>query len=229
MRERDRLGEARGGAATHADDGVGAGLGDGGPGPLGERDTERVERALARSKTTRDHDDLVAIVVASHRDAKNYPNLLRAFRHACDLGAELRLVCIGDGPGLEAHRRLADELGIADRVSFRPPTLDVLEAMADADMLVVASDYEGQPLVVVEALALGLPIVATAVGNIPELVGADHGTVVPARDARALGEALARVANDPRPPRPRLAPVRDLEPVLEDLSSVYGWLTSRSS
>ena len=61
----------------------------------------------------------------------------------------------------------------------------------------VASDYEGQPLVVMEALALGVPVVATAVGRVPELVNPSVGRVVPPGDPEALGAAMAELAADP--------------------------------
>jgi glycosyltransferase involved in cell wall biosynthesis len=73
----------------------------------------------------------------------------------------------------------------------------VLARIAAADVLVVASDYEGQPLVVAEALALGRPVVATAVGRVPELVTPSVGRVVPPGDPEALGAALTELAADP--------------------------------
>lgn len=163
-------------------------------------------------------------MVAGHRDAKNYPNLLQAVRVAHDLGSEVRLRCIGEGPSLEAHRRLADQLGIGHAVTFDPPQLDVLREMVAADLLVVASDYEGQPLVVVEALALGLPVVATAVGRIPELVGDGNRVVVPPRDAGRLGAAIATVAARAMTPagtdrQPVVS--RTLEEVADDLLRFY--------
>jgi glycosyltransferase involved in cell wall biosynthesis len=136
------------------------------------------------------------VTVASHRGAKNYPNLLRAVKAACDLGAVLHLTAVGTGPELQRHIDLAAELGLADVVTFFEPTTDVLHVIAGADLLVVASDYEGQPLVVLEALALGKPVVATAVGRVPELVSPAVGRVVPPGDAEALGAALAEVAGD---------------------------------
>jgi 8-oxo-dGTP pyrophosphatase MutT (NUDIX family) len=72
----------------------------------------------------------------------------------------------------------------------------VLPLIAGSDLLVVSSDDEGQPLVVGEALALGVPVVATAVGRVPELVGRDVGRVVTPGDPVALGEASAELALD---------------------------------
>jgi glycosyltransferase involved in cell wall biosynthesis len=151
------------------------------------------ERAQSASRAA---GDVVAVTVASHRDAKNYPNLLHAVRAACAAGAPLRLVAVGDGPDLQRHRELVHELGLDLVVEFQPPTVDVLDVIAGADMLVVASDYEGQPLVVMEALALGVPVVATAVGRVPELVSPAVGRVVAPGDPAALGAALAELAAD---------------------------------
>lgn len=161
-------------------------------------DRTRVEAALrtAQSMPRSGDDGVTAVAVASHRDAKNYPNLLRALRIARDLGAPLHLIAVGEGPDLERHRGLAHEVELGDHVSFVPPTPDVLATIAAADLLVVASDFEGQPLVVAEALALGRPVVATAVGRVPELVSPTTGRVVAPGDAAALGAALAELASD---------------------------------
>ncbi len=139
---------------------------------------------------------ITVVTVASHRDAKNYPNLLSALRRSIGDGANLRLVTIGDGPRLDDHVELARTLGLEDAVEFAPATEGVLDRIAGADLLAVASDYEGQPIVVAEALALGVPVVATAVGRVPEMVDASVGRVVPPRDPAALGAALAELAND---------------------------------
>lgn len=139
---------------------------------------------------------VTAVAVASHRDVKNYPNLLRAVLVARGLGAPLRLVAVGAGPDLERHRALAQQLGLTDFVDFVAPSSGALREIAAADILVVASDHEGQPLVVLEAMALGKPIVATAVGRVPELVGPAVGRVVAPGDAIALGAAFAEVAGD---------------------------------
>ncbi len=142
-------------------------------------------------------EDVIVMTVASHRDAKNYPNLLRGVQRARQAGAPIRLITIGEGPNLDVHVELARTLGLADVVSFEPTTEDILAEIARADILAVASDYEGQPIVVAEALALGLPVVATAVGRVPEMVTNSVGRVVPPRDPDALGEALAELATSP--------------------------------
>ena len=159
-------------------------------------DPAAIAGTLATAGPRAESGAVTAVAVASHRDVKNYPNLLRAVKAARDLGAPLHLVAVGAGPELERHRALAAQLGLADAVAFQTPGHDVLGVIADGDLLVVASDYEGQPLVVLEALALGRPVVATAVGRVPELVSPAVGRVVPPGDPQALGAALAELAGD---------------------------------
>jgi glycosyltransferase involved in cell wall biosynthesis len=180
-----------------------------------------------------DPDEPVTVVtVASHRDVKNYPNLLHALRDALAAGARVRLVAIGDGPGLRAHETLVAELGIADAVEFRPASDDALALIAAADLLVVASDHEGQPLVVAEALALGVPVVATAVGRVPEMIDHAVGRVVPPRNPTMLADALRELADDAAL-RHRLGaaagqrPVRCIADVVDDHLAVFRSRSSR--
>jgi glycosyltransferase involved in cell wall biosynthesis len=149
------------------------------------------ERARAR------RFPVTAVTVASHRPAKDYPTLLLALELAVGMGADLGLIAVGDGPHLGSNKKLAHELGLSDRIEFRPATKEILDVIAGADFVVVSSDFEGQPLVVVEAIALGIPVVATAVGRVPELVNDSMGRVVPTRDPIALAEAIVEVTSDP--------------------------------
>lgn len=189
------------------------------------------QRAVKAASAARSHaapgTPVSVIAVASHRDAKNYPNLLHAVHHARRRGASLRLLAVGDGPALQQHRRLADQLALGDAVQFLPAVAEVMSLIADADLLVVASDHEGQPLVVSEALALGVPVVATAVGRVPELVAPDVGRVVATRDPAALGDAIAELALDPqrlvamREAALLRGPGRTLEDVVNDHLALY--------
>jgi len=160
-------------------------------------DDEAVRSARRSAVPSGPADVPTVVVVASHREAKNYPNLLQALRVAGGRGSRFRVLAIGEGPRLDEHRRMATELGVAERIDFLEPRLDVLSTIAAADLLVVASDHEGQPLVVSEALALGVPVVSTSVGRVPELVGSHVGRVVGTGDPEALGAALVELLDDP--------------------------------
>jgi glycosyltransferase involved in cell wall biosynthesis len=101
-------------------------------------------------------------------------------------------------------RRRAEDAGVADRVVFAGYRQDAGRIIAAADVLALPSWTEGLPLVVLEAMALGRPVVATRVGGTPELVGdGETGVLVPPRDVGALAEALQRLLGD-EPLRRRL-------------------------
>lgn len=125
---------------------------------------------------------------------KNHAGLLAALART---HTEAVLLVAGDGalrPALEAR---AAELGLRDRVRWLGVRTDVADLLAAADLFVLASDWEGNPLVVMEAMAAGRPVVATAVGCVPELVPAEAGILVPPGDALALARALDLVLGDP--------------------------------
>lgn len=108
-----------------------------------------------------------------------------------------RLFLVGEGSEraqLEARR---DALELGDRVQFLGARNDVSEVLMAADAFVMSSISEGLPMVLLEAMAAGVPCVATAVGGIPQLLGSDRGLSVPAQDSAALASAMAAVARSP--------------------------------
>lgn len=111
---------------------------------------------------------------------------------------ELRLA--GDGERLEILRNLIHELDLTGKVTFlgRCSREQLAREFAWCDALVVPSTYEGMPLVILEAMAHGKPVVASAVSGIPEVVvDGETGWLVPPEDVRSLQEALADVARRP--------------------------------
>ncbi len=101
----------------------------------------------------------------------------------------------GDREPLEA---LAAELGIADAVVLLGVRLDVANVLAAGDIAVISSDFEGSPLSAMEYLAAGLPVVATDVGGLPDLVRqGENGLLVPRRDPVALAAAVGELLSDP--------------------------------
>ena len=120
---------------------------------------------------------------------------------------DAELLVIGDGPDRADLERLARELGLNGRVRFTGPRPreEVLRALASAQAAVLSSDWENLPHAAVEALAVGTPVVATAVGGVPEVVrDGVNGLLVPAGEPAALADALRRVLAD-APLRARLA------------------------
>jgi len=110
----------------------------------------------------------------------------------------LQLLVVGDGPERAALERRAGELGLDGGVRFLGTRTDVPDVLRALDVAVVSSDYEGLPLSVLEYMAAGLPVVATRVGGVPEVV--EHGTtglLVERRDPAALAGAVLSLLRDP--------------------------------
>ena len=110
---------------------------------------------------------------------------------------EAELHVVGDGPLRPKAERLASELGLGDAVRFLGFREDVPELLAQAECALLASDYEGCPLAVVEALAAGVPVAATDAGGVRELVRPGQTGAVAPPDAAALTAALEDVLADP--------------------------------
>ena len=142
----------------------------------------------------------VFVNAARHVRQKNLPLLLDAFRRFVDGGGEGTLVLVGDGPETPALKVLARELGLIDRVVFRMHLANPYPAMAAATAFVLSSEEEGFGLVLVEAMALGVPVIATDCPGGPReiLRGGQDGLLVPPGDAEALASALRRMAGDAR-------------------------------
>lgn len=110
---------------------------------------------------------------------------------------DVRVLLVGSGPEGPALRRLAEELGVAGRVELRDWAPDPMPVLAELDVFVLPSRYEGFPLSVVEAMLAGVPVVATDAGSTREAVDAATGRLVPADDPGALAAALADALADP--------------------------------
>jgi glycosyltransferase involved in cell wall biosynthesis len=109
------------------------------------------------------------------------------------------LVVVGDGPDRPALERRSRELGLDPRVRFLGgrPRDDVLRVLHAADAALLSSRWENFPHLVVEALAVGTPVIATSVGGVPEVVhDGENGLLVPAGDAEALAAAIRRFLGD---------------------------------
>ena len=148
--------------------------------------------------------------VGSLKSQKNQALLLRAFASLAEQ-EEVQLLILGEGQERQALTALANELGVASRVSFpgfRTESASVYEA---ADMFVLSSDYEGLPMVLVEALHAGLPIVSTDCPSGPyEILGGGRfGTLVPMGDAQGLAQAMQAMLARPADPARQKARAAD--------------------
>lgn len=137
------------------------------------------------------------LVVVARLDVPKDPfTLLRALARL--RAREWTLEWIGDGPRRAPAERLAASLGLADRCRFVGAQGDVAERLARASVLLLPTDREGLPLSVLEGMRAGLPVIASAVGGIPEAVlPGVTGLLVPPGDAIALAGAIASLLDDP--------------------------------
>jgi glycosyltransferase involved in cell wall biosynthesis len=150
-------------------------------------------KALRKEHGLRD-EDVALVCVARLEKQKNHAMLLEAFARA--LGAEPRahLLLVGDGGCRKALELRACELGLESKVRFLGQRADVPQILGTADIFVLASQNEGNPLALMEAMAAGLPVVATAVGGVPELiVDRKSGLLVMPGDCEGLALAMLRL------------------------------------
>jgi glycosyltransferase involved in cell wall biosynthesis len=138
----------------------------------------------------------VLLSVGRLKYPKDGAALLRAAALLGERAFELELV--GDGPDLAELQALHGELGLDGRVRFAGGRDDVPDLLARSAVFVLSSRSEGLPISVLEAMAAGLPVVASDVGGLREqVVDGETGYLVPAGDPQALADALARLLDDP--------------------------------
>src|SRR5262249_40946711 len=127
------------------------------------------------------------------RAGKNYPGLIEAARLVVERGLRVRFVTAGQGQLADEVAALHRASGLGDRFALLGYRDDTTRIIAAADVFVLASHHEGLPVTVMEALTIGVPVVATAVGGVPEVVTDEiNGILVVPGDATALAEGIAR-------------------------------------
>jgi glycosyltransferase involved in cell wall biosynthesis len=140
---------------------------------------------------------LVGTAGRLHRQ-KGFADLITALAQVREHFPAVRLLLVGDGElrgDLEAH---AQALGLSEVVAFAGPRTDIPEILAGLDLFALPSLWEGLPNVVLEAMAAGLPVAATAVGGTPEVVvDGITGILVPPHDPGALARPITRLLRDP--------------------------------
>jgi|GEM_PF-1447373 len=158
-----------------------------------------VERAAVRASEAVSPNGLLIVIVANLLPYKGHLDLVEALGLVAGrLPVDWTLMCVGRDDGLKAEiEERARAGGIADRVRFAGERADVRPLLAAADIYVSASHEEGFSNSVLEAMAAGLPVIATHVGGTPDAVeDGQTGLLVPARDASAMGNAILRLAAD---------------------------------
>jgi glycosyltransferase involved in cell wall biosynthesis len=166
--------------------------------PNGIPDVPEGDGPRARSRLGLGADDPVVGSVAALRPQKALDVLVRA---AAVMRAQLpglRVLIAGEGPERRRLERLIDQLGLAGTVRLLGYRTDVPDLLAAMDVAVCCSDFEGQPLSVMEYMDAGLPVVATRVDGVTELIDDGRtGVLVDSRDPEALADAVTALLRDP--------------------------------
>jgi len=141
----------------------------------------------------------VVLTVGRMSREKGHADLLRAIALMVERGTfrNCRVVFAGDGPEIESLRALTATLGLSQLIRFAGHQVDVGPYYALATILALPSHSEGSPNVVLEAMAAGVPVVATAAGGVPEiLTDEQNGLIVPLRDPVAMAKGIERLLQD---------------------------------
>jgi glycosyltransferase involved in cell wall biosynthesis len=167
--------------------------------PLGIGDSPRPARHSVRSELGIPADAPVLGVVGNLRSQKAHQVLIRATAELVGRWPDLRVLLAGTGPERQSLEGLVGELGLQHTVRLLGYRADVPDVLAAMDIAVCSSDFEGTPIAILEYMDAGLPVVATAVGGVPDVLDDGvQGLLVPRRDPEALARAIAELLSDPQ-------------------------------
>jgi glycosyltransferase involved in cell wall biosynthesis len=148
-------------------------------------------RQVWRAKHGFLEEDILFVCVARFAPQKNHALLLNAFATGPAGDPKAHLMLAGQGVLRAQLQEQVNQLGLTSRVHFLGLRTDIPDVLGAADIFTLSSDYEGNPLSVVEAMAAGLPIVSTAAGGVPELLqNGKQGFIVQPGQAEQLSEAM---------------------------------------
>jgi glycosyltransferase involved in cell wall biosynthesis len=191
------------------------------------RDVVRAELGIAPNQ-------VVVCTIANLRREKGYPDLLAAAASVIARNDDVLFLAVGQGP-LEAEIRARHhELGLGDRFQLLGYRSDAVRILAASDIFALASLFEGFPIAVMEALAAGLPVVATDAGGVPDvIVDGVEGRVLPRQDPQLLADALLELVenHELRAKMSQAAADKgqfmDIKPAVERTQALYGEVVAR--
>lgn len=172
------------------------------------------------------------VMIGRFADGKGFEVLLDAVESMHDFDASVSLV--GDGPLFDSLRREIDERGLSEHVFLTGFREDVPNVLAASDILVLPSFREGTPRVITEAMASGLPVIATDIAGIPEQVeDGESGYLIPTGEPISLADRLEELLADPARRKHmgaqglERAERYSMEAMLEDIDSLYSGLLAQ--
>ncbi|HKP37102.1 MAG TPA: glycosyltransferase family 4 protein [Pyrinomonadaceae bacterium] len=163
---------------------------------ISPRLVNRAEQKALREKFVIADDERVLLSVGRLSREKGHRDLIEALTIVRKLDSELsfKLLIVGEGPEQQALQRAVGERELNHSVIFAGPVSDVAPYYAIADALALPSHSEGSPNVLLEAMAAGVPVVATCVGGVPEIAtSGENALLIPPRDPGAMAQALYQV------------------------------------
>lgn len=155
------------------------------------------KRKAIRTELMGNSDRTLAIAVGRLQLQKGYRDMLSAFAQVHELHPRAFLIIVGVGSLLDSLTEYCQSLGISDHVRFLGARGDVPELLAAADVFVNSSHWEGLSIAMLEAMAAGLPVVATAVGDAEILLSTGGGLLAEAQNPDAFARALTGMLDDP--------------------------------
>ncbi|HCU80655.1 MAG TPA: hypothetical protein DGN60_05775 [Chloroflexi bacterium] len=175
------------------------------------------------------------VCAARLTEQKGHKWLLKAFKSVIDQFPEASLLLLGDGPLREHLEDTVINLGISNHVRFAGWRTDVMEILPSTDLFVLASEWEGLGLVLLEAMSLSLSIVATEVGGIPEVVvDGETGWLVQSKDSDALAGSILAALRSPnkmlecgRMGKLRVQNIFSVEKMIIDTEKIYNLLLTQ--
>jgi glycosyltransferase involved in cell wall biosynthesis len=148
---------------------------------------------VSRASLNIPSDAIIIGQVAALADHKDYPTFLKAIEILRKEFSNVRAVIVGEGELKDALKKRSAQLGLQNTVSFLGFRLDALNILAALDVFCLSSKEEGLGTSVLDAMALGVPVVATRAGGIPEMVAdGKTGYLAVPRDPQSLADALKR-------------------------------------
>lgn len=146
----------------------------------------------------------VICAIGRHVPVKRFDVLIRAMANVVTIVPDATLLFVGEGPLEGENRQLVERLRLGPHVHFAGYRRDARKVLKSADLFVMSSDMEGLPIVLLEALSARVPVVATAVGGIPEvIIHGENGLLVRQGEPEELSQAIVACLLDPEAARQR--------------------------
>jgi glycosyltransferase involved in cell wall biosynthesis len=156
------------------------------------------DRDRLRKEMTGDGLGSIVITVGRFTSAKGYEDMIQAFHLLRQRAPQPKLVMVGTGSMVNNIKNQIEDLDLDQSVFLAGEREDVPQLLASSDVFASSSHREGLPLAVLEAMMAGLPVVATSVGDIPNVVTEETGVVVPPHNPEMLADALEDLLKNPK-------------------------------